>query len=131
MRRTSFVSRKGLTDVRTIPNADRLEDLAVARGFVSIRPEQFSLPAQARIFNRARCVLGEDGSGLHNIIFAEPGCVLGLVHAREPNLWHIAICQQLGHFLGSLAVGDDGMRPEREAEYNALIDTTLSRVTAF
>jgi capsular polysaccharide biosynthesis protein len=108
-----FISRKGWRNARAISNAEQLEEIAVCRGFVVVRPEEFSLAAQARIFRQARVVLGEDGSGLHNIIFSEPGCLLGVVSVPDRlNLWHMAICQHLGHRLCYVAteIGDDGIR---------------------
>jgi hypothetical protein len=121
-----FVSRKGLHSTRAIHNADRLEEIAVERGFVSVRPEEFSVPAQARIFRQARIVLGEDGSGLHNIMFGEPGCVLGVVSVPDRiNLWHMAICQNLNHQICYIAahIGADSVRTVNEGDYNKMIDT--------
>jgi capsular polysaccharide biosynthesis protein len=120
-----FVSRKGWGTVRTIANAQRLEEIAVERGFVPIRPEAFSMPAQARIFQAARVVLGEDGSGLHNVMFGEPGCVLGVISVFDRiNLWHMAICQHLGHKLCYIAArkASDGVRAVDEAAYHGMID---------
>jgi hypothetical protein len=35
---------------------------------------------------------------LHNIVFAEEGCVLGVIGVPERvNLWHLGICEALGH----------------------------------
>jgi Glycosyltransferase 61 len=123
-----FVSRKAWASARTIHNADRLEEIAVARGFVSVRPEEFSLPAQARIFREARVILGEDGSGLHNIMFSEPGSLLGVVSVPDRiNLWHMAICQMLGHSLCYIGaqIDESGVRIVDESVYKSMIDLLL------
>ncbi len=125
MAKRIFVSRSRWGSARTISNAQRLEQLAVARGFLPVHPEAFSLPAQARIFRAARIVLGEDGSGLHNVMFAEPGCVLGVISVLDRiNLWHMAICQHLGHKLCYVPAGPaaDGARTVDEAAFHGMID---------
>jgi capsular polysaccharide biosynthesis protein len=123
-----FISRKGWGSARIIGNADRLEEIALDRGFIAVRPEEFSVPAQARIFRQARVVLGEDGSGLHNIIFSEPGCLLGVVAVPDRiNLWHMAICQHLGHRLcyAAAQIEEGGGRMVDETVYNQMIDRLL------
>jgi hypothetical protein len=123
-----FVSRRRWGTARPIGNATRLEEIAVNRGFVSVRPEEFSLPAQARIFNQARIVVGEDGSALHNIIFSDPGCGLGVISVPErSNLWHMAICQNLNHHLCYIGarIGDDGTPSVNGDTYNAMIDLLI------
>jgi hypothetical protein len=120
-----FVTRHGWTSNRAVANIDRLEELAAARGYVAVEPSTFAVPAQARIFRQARIVIGEDGSALHNIVFAEPGCVLGVINtSSRPNLWHLGICEVLGHRLSYLTAspGADGREIADEAAFAALID---------
>ncbi|MGC4106921.1 MAG: glycosyltransferase 61 family protein [Thermomicrobiales bacterium] len=88
----------------------------MARGYTAVRPETLSLPAQARLFRAARIVLGEDGSGLHNIIFSEPGCALGVISVPDRiNLWHLGLCQAMRHRISYVGAeiapdGADGRR---------------------
>ena len=120
-----FVSRKSWGSSRAIENASRLEEIAAKRGFTIVHPEEYSLPGQARIFNRARAILGEDGSGLHNIIFSEPGCRLGVVSIPERvNLWHLGICEQLEHSIAYIVTESNthGARLADETAFNQLID---------
>lgn len=119
-----FVSRRGWPSARTIANAERLEEIAMERGFAVVHPEEFSLAAQARIFRDARIVIGEDGSGLHNIMFSEPGALLGVISFRERvNFWHLSICQELGHRLCYIAATDRaGVNVVDESGYNRMID---------
>jgi len=70
-------------------------------GFAIFYPEQHDLLEQARIFANARCVVGEDGSALHSVIFTRPGARLGvLMHPNRMNLWHAGICDTMGHEIG-------------------------------
>ncbi|MDW8313492.1 MAG: glycosyltransferase 61 family protein [Rhodovarius sp.] len=127
--RRLFVSRRGLTgsfaEARSFANAERIETLAAARGYTVIRPEGLSLPAQARCFAEARVVVGPDGSGLHNILYAHPGAALGVIAQPERvNLWHAAFCQELGHRIGFLltSAGEPESRVVEEAAFHALLD---------
>jgi len=120
-----FISRRGWGTQRVISNLARLEEMAVDRGYVLIHPEDYPIPAQAQIMRSARIVLGEDGSGLHNIVFADSGCVLGVISMPDrPNLWHMAISQAMGHRISY--VGADlhpgGIRIVEEASYSAFLD---------
>lgn len=94
-----FVSRRLLTrkmrEERQIRNMDAVEQAAAAAGFAIISPETLPLPEQARLFATAEVILGEDGSGLHNCIFANPGARLGVIGARG-NIMHSAIAAIAG-----------------------------------
>jgi capsular polysaccharide biosynthesis protein len=48
----------------------------------------------------ARIVVGEDGSALHNVAFAESGLTLGVLTTPErDNLYHLTLCQIKDHRL--------------------------------
>jgi hypothetical protein len=95
-----FVSRKHWQDTRAIDFHDELESLMVQRGFSILHPEKLSLSEQAGMFAKAKVIVGEDGSALHNIIFSTPGTRLGvLMDPQRSNLWHAGICHLLGHRL--------------------------------
>ena len=86
-----YVSRRGIrADERPPANLAPFEALLKKAGFREVRPEQHSLAAQAAIFRRARDIVGLDGSGLHNSIFAEPGARIVSIGQRD-NLFHIAL----------------------------------------
>lgn len=93
-----FVSRRYWQGGRAIDYHNELETIMASLGFMIIHPQTLSLREQAWIFSRAKVVVGEDGSALHNIIFSPPGTRLGvLMHANRTNLWHAGICHLLGH----------------------------------
>jgi capsular polysaccharide biosynthesis protein len=120
-----FISRRNWGARRPISNSERLEQLAVNRGYISVSPEMYSLPAQAKMIRSARVIVGEDGSALHNLIFAERDCTLGIISVPDrPNLWHMAICQSMGHRLSYIpaAVLPDGNHAVDISEYVNFLD---------
>jgi capsular polysaccharide biosynthesis protein len=63
-----------------------------------MHPQEHSVAEQSRVFAEARIVIGEDGSALHNIIFSAPGAILLVLSVPERmNLWHLGICETIGH----------------------------------
>lgn len=95
-----FISRRKWSGARGLSNYDELEQLMLSLGFEIYNPEQFSLQDQAHHFSHARVIVGEDGSGLHSILFSDPGAVLGvLMQEGRSNLWHAGICEAMGHSL--------------------------------
>jgi len=97
-------ARQGTEPGRAIGNVAALEAMAEQRGYLVLAPETLSVPAQARLFDSARVVVGEDGSALHNILFARPGAALGVLGgAGRRNPWHLAMCRELGHRIGYVA----------------------------
>lgn len=97
-----FFSRKAwaLSTRKPLPNIEEIEAAAEARGYKIIVPETLSIPEQIRLMEGARIVVGEDGSALHNIAFAEPGARLGVLSLPDrANLWHYGICHILQHRL--------------------------------
>lgn len=93
-----FVSRRHWPGGRAIDYHEELESVMARLGFTVVHPQSISLHEQARMFSRAKVVVGEDGSALHNVIFSAPGARLGvLMHTDRTNLWHAGICHLLGH----------------------------------
>lgn len=83
---------------RSVANRDEMEARFTARGYTLVAPETLSIPQQIELMRNARVIAGEDGSALHNIIFCPAGARLGVLSLPERNnLWHLGICQILGH----------------------------------
>jgi capsular polysaccharide biosynthesis protein len=97
--RRLFISRSRLpTNIRTVTNIGEVEDRVRRRGYDVVHPQEHSVAEQSRLFAEARIVIGEDGSALHNIIFSAPGAiVLVLSVPGRMNLWHLGICETMGH----------------------------------
>ncbi|MDI7776356.1 glycosyltransferase 61 family protein [Asticcacaulis sp. EMRT-3] len=109
--RKVFFSRRQLafSARRSVPNIADIENALRDRGYAIVFPETLSIPEQIRIMREARVVIGEDGSALHNIIFSHPGMRLGVLSWPErTNLWHMGICQILGHSLAYCGLPDAG-----------------------
>jgi capsular polysaccharide biosynthesis protein len=128
-----YVSRQNWPDKRrAIRNISEVERLAVELGYQVIHPEIYSVAQQAAVFRHARAIVGEDGSALHNIIFADAGCVLGVIGVPERvNLWHLGICEALGHRAAyTQAYFDDaGQRVVRFAEIREMMSAIEAQIT--
>lgn len=101
-----YVSRSNWGGHRPLSNAQEVESLMEGLGFQIFYPELYDLTEQSRILSGARVVVGEDGSGLHSVIFARPGARLGvLMHSDRRNLWHAGIGEAMGHRIGYFQIG--------------------------
>lgn len=70
-----FIGRGSRDRSRTLLNRPEIEHIATEAGYTVLRPEELALGEQIRLFQGARIVVGEYGSGLHNAIFAPGGSV--------------------------------------------------------
>lgn len=103
-----YVSRKNWKHGRALSNAEEVEAHLRRRGFSVVHPEELSLRAQMEIFARARRVIGEDGSGMHNTIFSPPGCHLTVLNMHRVNIFHASIANAREHHLSYLQTEPDG-----------------------
>jgi capsular polysaccharide biosynthesis protein len=60
---------------------ETMEQMAAARGFQIVQPEELGFPEQIELFRSAGCILGEHGSGMHAAVFADPGTIVATVGA--------------------------------------------------
>lgn len=70
-----YITRRAFRDrstsySRTIANEEQVVDLMTEFGFTTIAPEELPWEEQIALFSRARIIVGESGSGLHNTIFS-------------------------------------------------------------
>jgi len=86
-----YVSRANWSRGRKLLNEAEVEQRVAQHGFVVVRPEDYKLRQQVRIFREARHVVGVDGSGLHNVLFAPSGAVLSVIDTHRTNLWHAGV----------------------------------------
>lgn len=113
-----FISRSKWVGQRALADYQALEGLMASLGFTIFHPEQHSLQDQAHYFAGAKVILGEDGSGLHTIMLADPGVFLGvLMQADRNNLWHAGICDTMGHRVAyhELKQGPEGVQLDLDA----------------
>ncbi|WP_298327817.1 glycosyltransferase 61 family protein [Asticcacaulis sp.] len=96
-----FFSRRGWSkgNRESFDNIDALERAAQSRGYRIVSPQDYTVEQQLLMMREARIVIGEDGSALHNIVFAQPGIRLGVLSLRHRNnLWHYGIAHiKQGH----------------------------------
>lgn len=116
--RRLFISRQkldiGRQSTRLIRNIANLESKAVAAGFEAVYPETLTFAEQRKIFSEADVVLGEDGSGLHNVIFCRPGARLGVIATDRKNTLHAMIANTCGlhvTYISASAVDDGDGEP--------------------
>jgi hypothetical protein len=69
---------------------ETMEQMAIARGFEIVQPEELSFPEQVELFRSASCILGEHGSGMHATVFADPGTIVATVGAWNRHQFNIA-----------------------------------------
>lgn len=90
--------------LRWLDNEAELAAIAADEfGFTVVRPEQLPFAAQVGLFAQAAAIVGQMGSGLHNAIFAPPGCVNGVI--RLHGFDQSAIAAMRGQRIGFLGEG--------------------------
>lgn len=98
-----YVSRAQWSGGRTLVNGSEVEAALAERGFTVVHPETLSLRAQVEVFSRAERVLGEDGSGLHNSMFAAPGLHVTVLNVDRTNNYHASIANACGQQVSYVA----------------------------
>lgn len=70
-----YVSRRLLnTGLRRLIGEERIEQAFTDQGFRVVHPQLLTLCQQIRLFSQAEAIAGCEGSGLHNVLFADrPG----------------------------------------------------------
>ena len=71
-----FVSRVHQNNFRHMSNLEEIEEIAVAEGLELVRPETLPIAEQIALFSRARVIVGDFGSVMHNALFSPPGAVV-------------------------------------------------------
>ncbi len=81
------VSRSGseaLSKVRYFPMRNTFEQLASNFGYRIVYPELLSIEEQIELFSKAKCIVGEHGSGMHNAVFSAPNTIIGCLGFWNP-----------------------------------------------
>ncbi len=130
-----FVSRKNWDRKRggvgQIANIEAVERRFNRAGFVSVSPEKLSFAEQRMMFAQAGAIAGEDGSGLHNIIFSKPGTRLGVLLSNRLNTLHAVIANALGQSVTYIG-REQAIGPKKEQRsYNvpvAMMDQAIEEL---
>lgn len=112
-----------------IANMPALREVAAAAGFVVLQPERHTVREQALLFEQARVLVGEDGSALHNAVFCDPGCVVGVISEAERfSPLHASLCHQMGHVVAYIRgrPGPDGKERIDAAEFRRFLGALLA-----
>lgn len=130
-----FVTRKNWDRKRggvgPIANIEAVERRFNRAGFVSVSPETLSFAEQRLMFSQASGIAGEDGSGLHNIIFSRPGTRLGVIMSNRLNTLHAVIANALGQSVTYIG-REQAIGPKRaQRSYNlpvAMMDQAIEEL---
>jgi len=95
---------------RRLVNEEALAMVARERfGFSVIHPEQLDFAAQVGLFARARTIIGQAGSGMHNALFAPAGARVGMIRFPAPD--QSAIAALRGQRIAYLTEGISEIEP--------------------
>lgn len=77
---------------RNVLNQAELDAFVATKGWQVVAPEQLTFDEQVRTFHRAAMVIGPTGAAMANLIFARPGCRMGIMMSTHPATpyfyWH-------------------------------------------
>lgn len=92
-----YVSRQE-SPKRHITNYEEFKRMVTKKGFVEIRPEEYTYEQQISIFDNANILIGPHGSGLMNMLFSTDANIIEIVnkdHWRTSNFFILA--NEIGH----------------------------------
>ncbi len=107
-----LVSRADGGETRRFTNRPAIERTAKQHGYAILRPEALCLAEQVAAFASASHVVGEYGSGLHNVVFSQPGTTTCALRGtlRDPGSIQSSLSEALdqttGYVIGQ-TTGDD------------------------
>jgi capsular polysaccharide biosynthesis protein len=107
-----YISRDGLGG-RALLNSRAVEAAFQRAGYLTVRPERFSVKAQVELFRDAEAIAGPGGAGLTNIIFAPADArVIALAAEDVLNETFTSMTQAIGQDYAS-CVGAAAARPHK------------------
>lgn len=128
-----FVSRQEWTarkaQKRQLLNAEEIESFYGDAGYQSVAPETLPFAAQVALFQAASAMAGNEGSGLHNSIFAPAGiCVDALTSPNNRSLIQASLCIACGQEINMVCGERDGMGAQsRDASFHLPVETVKAR----
>lgn len=85
-----FIRRN--SGARNVLNQAELDAWVADIGWQVVAPEKLTFDEQVRLFHRAAMVVGPTGAAMANLIFARPGCRMGIMMSTHPATpyfyWH-------------------------------------------
>ena len=104
-----FISRKNTQAVR-LKNEEAVRSLFAENGFEIVFTEEMTFREQVECFGNARCVVAASGAALTNIIFCQPGTVIGCIIPSEHRFY---MYSTIAHLLKLRPLFLDGQIVER------------------
>lgn len=80
--RKIFISRKN-TQAKRLKNEETIRNLFDKNGFEIVFTEEMTFREQVECFGQAKCVVAASGAALTNIIFCQPGTIIGCIIPSE------------------------------------------------
>lgn len=93
--RKIFISRKSTLNSR-IQNEEQIQKIFLDAGFEVVQTENMTLFEQIECFSTAKCVVGATGAALTNIIYCNPGTVIGCIKVRDARFFKYST---IAHYL--------------------------------
>jgi capsular polysaccharide biosynthesis protein len=123
-----FVSRRNWKGnaKRPLKNFAEVEERFIAAGFAVVSPEKLCFSDQRKLFAGAKIIAGEDGSGMYNSIYSEPGTRIGLIAMGRINTLQAATANALDHSV--TYIGAEPISEEEDGGYvadMAMIDSAI------
>ncbi len=77
---------------RNIINREEMDAFVAQQGWTVVAPERLTFDEQVRVFHGAKMVIGPTGAAMANLLFARPGCRVGVMMSTHPATpyyyWH-------------------------------------------
>ena len=123
--RKLFISRK-LATYRHIINANEIESFMIDQGFEIVYLEHLSFANQVTLFSQAKIIVGQEGAGMANLIFAPSDCKMLILinHHPQTNYYEFTMLAQAVDIKLVFLPGKDVIgREDQNKHNNFIIDT--------
>lgn len=104
---------------RTLINFDEVQEFYLQKGFTIVHPETLTFSEQIKLFSNASYIVGEDGSGLHNSIFAHSAMINCIRGSMNHSLIQASLDAKSNNNIGYLLGRIEGSRLGRESNFVA------------
>lgn len=120
--RKLFISRK-LATYRHIINANEVEHFMIEQGFEIVYAEHLSFENQVTLFSQAKIIVGQEGAGMSNLIFAPKDCKVMILinHHPQTNYYEFTLLAQAVNVELLFLPGDDVIKNVDQNKHNNFI----------
>jgi capsular polysaccharide biosynthesis protein len=129
-----YIDRADSTNKRQLINDSEVQQQLSANGFESYRLSELSFRDQIRLFSRAKVIVGAHGTGLANLAFAPPGCVIYEIfsHRFQPTMYKSISDHIGGEWIPLIGSEDSGGNAKMSSIYlsSEMVQKIIDRVTS-